>query len=160
MNHVEIGQVIRAKREELGITQKTLADWVKISRPYLAQIEAGTRKPADTTLIKTMSVLGLSYKDLITVEPSQNEKAVLDLTFTLFEKLGEYLTEVQLAEIVSLLINAQEAAEASQAIMQSDPIQAGPDGWVMLSNEDRRLMQRIVNRLLKKEGEEIWQEDL
>ena len=39
MNYQEIGQIIRAKRKQLGLTQESLAEAAGVSVVYISQIE-------------------------------------------------------------------------------------------------------------------------
>ncbi|WP_423247977.1 helix-turn-helix domain-containing protein [Thermus hydrothermalis] len=45
-----VGETIKQRRAQLGLTQKELAARVGISRQYLAEIETGRRKPTLNTL--------------------------------------------------------------------------------------------------------------
>lgn len=148
-----IGLAIGTKREALGISQQALADRVGLSRPYISQVEAGTKKPADETLLKIMAALGMGYTDFGTSETvallSREERAMMDAGMPFISKLSEYLTPKQFNEVMQLLNQTNEARAAMQAHLKGEPMPSGPDGWLNLSKEDRRLVQRIVNRLLK-----------
>ena len=39
-----LGQLVRERREEMGLSQQELAERIGASRPYLSQIESGTKK--------------------------------------------------------------------------------------------------------------------
>ncbi len=155
MDESEIGMIFALKREKLGISQGALAKTIGVSRPYISQIEQGSKKPGDQTVMKIMAALDLSYRDLVpeaTLEnASREELAILNGTMPLIQKLADYLTPVQFNEIVMLLEKTQEATAAVQSVLRDEPI-PGPEGWFLLSKEDKRLVQRIINRLLKGEA--------
>ena len=65
-----IGDTIRIKREELGMTQKELADKLFVSRQTVSRWESGSRCPDLIISRKIASTLGLSMDELI---PSQDE---------------------------------------------------------------------------------------
>ena len=50
---------IKEKREELGISQKELAEKVGISQSFLCDIEQGRSKPSIDTAIKISQVLNV-----------------------------------------------------------------------------------------------------
>ena len=148
-----IGLAIGSKREALGISQQALADRVGLSRPYISQVESGTKKPSDDALLRIMAALGMNYTDFGTSETiaflSDEERAMMDAGMPFISKLIEYLTPEQFNEVMHLLDQTGEAQAAMQSHLKSEPMPSGPDGWLNLSKEDRRLVQRIVNRLLK-----------
>jgi transcriptional regulator with XRE-family HTH domain len=60
-----IGEVIRTIREARGLSQRDLAATARISQPYLAQLENGTRKrPAFDIVVKIARGLGMSLDEL------------------------------------------------------------------------------------------------
>jgi len=59
---MNLGEVIRRRREELGLTQAQLAERVGISRQYLVQLENGYRVPSHQVMLRLFSALGLSLQ--------------------------------------------------------------------------------------------------
>ena len=51
---------IKERREQLGISQKELAERVKISQSFLCDIEQGRYKPSLDTAIKIAQVLNIA----------------------------------------------------------------------------------------------------
>jgi transcriptional regulator with XRE-family HTH domain len=51
---------IKARREELGISQKELAERAKISQSFLCDIEQGRCKPSIDTAVKLAEVLNIT----------------------------------------------------------------------------------------------------
>lgn len=62
---IEMGEMIRKRRELLGLLQPQLASISGISRRTIQLIELGKANPAIGTLIKIVDPLGLSVKLLI-----------------------------------------------------------------------------------------------
>jgi transcriptional regulator with XRE-family HTH domain len=58
------GDVIRAKRRELDLTQDDVAARIKISTPYIGHLESGKRHPSDKIVTKLAEVLGLDNREL------------------------------------------------------------------------------------------------
>ena len=61
----QIGEKIQKLRKEKGLTQKQLADKVRVSSTYIGFIEQGQRNPSINTADKIARVLGVKVKDLI-----------------------------------------------------------------------------------------------
>lgn len=59
-----IGKIIRARREELNMKQKALADAVGLSSAYINRVEKGESKPAAGFLEKISLPLQLDFIDL------------------------------------------------------------------------------------------------
>ncbi len=146
-----IGLAIGTKRESLGISQQALADAVGLSRPYISQVESGSKKPSDKTLMKIMAVLGMGFPELSSHESdgrvTDEGLAAVNAVMPMLADIG--LSADQLNKLLLLAERSSEAQMAVQAYLKSEPMPSGPDGWLDLSKEDRRLVQRIVNRLLK-----------
>jgi transcriptional regulator with XRE-family HTH domain len=58
------GDVVRARREELELTQEDLADRAKIHRTYLSDIERGTRNLSLINIERLAAALSLSISEL------------------------------------------------------------------------------------------------
>lgn len=54
-------QLVRA-RQSANLSQKDVADALKVSQPYIAQIESGSRKPGYLLLFRYASVVGAQIK--------------------------------------------------------------------------------------------------
>lgn len=59
-----LGRRIAARREELGMSRKELAEATELSYPYVAQIETGYRLPSGKHQVTLSRVLGISLDDL------------------------------------------------------------------------------------------------
>lgn len=62
------GKRIRVRRNELGLTQDSLAEQASISRGYLSQIEGGQRQVSLHLALRLSAVLQLSIDELLEVE--------------------------------------------------------------------------------------------
>ena len=58
----EIGQIIKARRKELGLTQNTLAMLLRVGINTIVSIERGSKSPSIDTLTKVADVLGLEVR--------------------------------------------------------------------------------------------------
>jgi dTDP-glucose pyrophosphorylase/DNA-binding XRE family transcriptional regulator len=58
------GQLIRQSREAAGISQRTLAQRVKLDVSYINRLESGERRPRRGTLLKLASALGIKGREL------------------------------------------------------------------------------------------------
>ena len=60
-----IGQIIKARRKELGLTQNTLALLSQVGINTIVSIERGSKSPSIDTLTKVANVLGFDVKLVI-----------------------------------------------------------------------------------------------
>ena len=63
---VRFGLAVRARREELGLTQEDLADKAGIHRTYLSDIERGSRNVSLLNIEQMARALTLSLGELFT----------------------------------------------------------------------------------------------
>ena len=57
-----IGQIIKARRKELGLTQNTLALLSQVGINTIVSIERGSKSPSVDTLTKVADVLGMDLR--------------------------------------------------------------------------------------------------
>jgi len=62
---VSVGAVLRARREELGISQEELAERAGVDRSYISILERGLKSPTLETLEKICSALGTLPEQVI-----------------------------------------------------------------------------------------------
>ena len=65
---IELGRKIAARREELGMSRKDLAEATSLSYPYIAQIETGYRLPSSKHQFMLARTLGMSLDELFGTE--------------------------------------------------------------------------------------------
>ncbi len=58
------GEVIRAKRRELDLTQDEVAAQINTSTPYVGHLECGKRHPSDKVVTRLAAVLGIGNREL------------------------------------------------------------------------------------------------
>lgn len=65
MEPVSLGQRVRGRRLELGLTQRDVADAVGITVPYMSKIEAGKETPTEEKIARLAATLRLNPDELI-----------------------------------------------------------------------------------------------
>lgn len=64
--HMEtVGQIIRAKRENLGLLLRQVASYLDIDQAILSKIERNERKPTKDNIMKLAEILKLDKEDLL-----------------------------------------------------------------------------------------------
>lgn len=53
-----LGRILRLKREDIGISQETLAERAEVDRSYVSILERGLKSPTLETLERICAVLG------------------------------------------------------------------------------------------------------
>lgn len=61
----DVGKRIRDKRKSLGLTQDQLCQQVKISKPFLSEVETGKRNLSSSNLLDLAKALGVSCDYLL-----------------------------------------------------------------------------------------------
>jgi transcriptional regulator with XRE-family HTH domain len=88
-----LGQVLRRRRRQLGLTQEEVAKRTKTSTPYIGHLESGKRHPSDRMIASLAAVLGLDSRELFLlanpraqemIGPEPESKA--DSTWEIFRK--------------------------------------------------------------------------
>jgi len=62
MDFLGLGQIIRARRKELKITQPSLADLAQVNINTVLRLEKGSANPTLDVLLKITNILGLELK--------------------------------------------------------------------------------------------------
>lgn len=70
-----VGERMEFLRENMGISQKNLAEYLDISQPYLSQIAAGKRPMSLTILDKLCALFGCSEQYLLGLDDSFHPKS-------------------------------------------------------------------------------------
>lgn len=60
------GLILKATREEIGMTQQRLADLAAIERNYVYYLESGRADPSLTVLRNLASALGMTFTEFAT----------------------------------------------------------------------------------------------
>ena len=61
----KIGENVRRRREELGLTQAVLAEKLGMNQGYISDVEAGKRSPRVATIAKLAEILGTPPSHLL-----------------------------------------------------------------------------------------------
>ena len=61
---VALGDAVRQKREERGLTQEGLAEIATLDRTYISDIERGTRNPGFKNVARLAQALGVTLSEL------------------------------------------------------------------------------------------------
>ena len=62
---IAFGEVLRAKRKAMGLSQEKLALDVGLERTFVSMLERGLRQPSLTTMLKLALALGCSAAELV-----------------------------------------------------------------------------------------------
>jgi transcriptional regulator with XRE-family HTH domain len=73
----QLGQLIRTRRQALGLRRRDLVDLTGLSYPYVSQIETGYRLPSDRAMRDLASALRLDAAELTAVLPADRQSASL-----------------------------------------------------------------------------------
>lgn len=63
--NLKIGEAVKARREEMSLSQEDLADKLNLPRPAISQIESGQRKVSAEELLHLSKILNLSMGQLM-----------------------------------------------------------------------------------------------
>lgn len=157
MNAEEFGERVARERIRKGMSQQALADLISVSRGYVAQIERG-KKPSEDTFTNLIAVLGIPLADFFDMEKFRKENQAAAELMAIISPSMQLVSENLEPEKMLELVNQQKENEAfvNQFLASAIdvPMPSGPYGWDELSKADRKLVQQIINRLLKKTGKE------
>lgn len=60
-----LGEAVRAKRKEAGISQEKLAEKADLSTVFISRIERGIESPSVDNVLKIARALGVKVRDLV-----------------------------------------------------------------------------------------------
>lgn len=72
--HHAFARVVRARREELGMSQEELAHRAGLHRTYISDLERGARNIALTNIVRLANALELPVADLFTADVFDTRK--------------------------------------------------------------------------------------
>jgi transcriptional regulator with XRE-family HTH domain len=159
-----IGLVIKALREERGLSKKRLARESLISDAYLVQIEQGRRTPSEKVLRRLAAAMQLPPWKLLepagvytpeTVERAQEiNKSIQALRDTAPTAISDEDLAANYGNTLEQLSSSPLAdqrsrlyAEHPEVIEYESNFRPMPEGWTELSSKDQRLVQQLINRL-------------
>ena len=62
------GERVRARREQLGLSQEALADRADLHRTYVGSVERGERNVTLTSIVSLAEALGVDPSDLVSAD--------------------------------------------------------------------------------------------
>ncbi len=121
-----LGQRVRMRREEKGMSLSALARAAKVSKGYLSQIENDSApRPSGETLFKMASTLGTTVADLLGREIEPTERAISPI-------LLDFARQAQLPEAdVQMLAGIRYRGEQPRSV----------DDWRYLYESIRRTIR-------------------
>lgn len=99
----EIGNRIRKYREELGISQKQLAEQIGVSNSRVSNWEQGINRPDADILAKLCTALNVSPSSLLGVKLSTDE-----LTEQERSVINAYRSKPELQQAVNILLGLED----------------------------------------------------
>jgi len=135
---LELGRKIAARREELGMSRKELAEATHLSYPYIAQIETGYRLPSGKHQVVLSRVLGVSLDELFGIE-DELPSMLADISVG-----GPPPAVVGKAKRLSLDESIDYAAQALEALPYSVRLEA-------LSRLQLRIMQGVAEAQVRQQ---------
>lgn len=99
----EIGNRIRKFREELGISQKQLAEQIGVSNSRISNWEQGINRPDADILVKLCTALNVSPSSLLGVKLSTDE-----LTEQERNVIKAYRSKPELQQAVNILLGLDD----------------------------------------------------
>ena len=134
---LELGRKIAARREELGMSRKDLAQAASLSYPYIAQIETGYRLPSARHQVALSRVLGVSLDELFGI--AEELPNVSDQSTTSAARTRSALASrprMSLADAIEIAALAIEGLPASSRL-------------AALSNLQSRIMNGVADDLAR-----------
>lgn len=103
IDYTLIGNRIKAKRKEKGITQENLAEKLSVSVGYISQLERGKTKISLDTLSKISDATDCDIADLIKDSSSESTVYAQEEFFTYLQKLNSNERAVLLNQLKSYI---------------------------------------------------------
>ncbi|MBM9458759.1 helix-turn-helix transcriptional regulator [Nocardioides sp. zg-536] len=129
---IELGRTIAARREELGMSRKELAEATNLSYPYIAQIETGYRLPSSRHQVPIAKALGLSLDELFRTEgelapartrkPERRRRSSLEeVVATATAEIESLPPAVRLEALSRIQLNVMTGVTEAQALRKEQP---------------------------------------
>jgi len=103
----QIGLRVREKREYLGFTRETLAEWTNLSVQFLADVETGKKSMTTNTLYRVARVLNVSTDLLVFGQQDAIERPAVSAMLTRLDARDRATAE----EILALFVKAVTGTE-------------------------------------------------
>ena len=107
-------------------------------------------------MMRLLRALGIGMedvmRDLAADKMDPREVQLLVGPMRAYDLMNRYMTQEQVAEVLAAFGSQEQIAAMAQLVVNEQPVAGGPDRWLELGKEDRRLVQRLVNRLADAKG--------
>lgn len=158
------GRTLAQLREERGMSQGELAKAVGMSRPYVTQIENGTRTPSTETAYKLGAALGMepSSVSLMTGDLTADDLMRMKEIAETLELIKSRLSDTEWERVESLfgdapgLLAFTDRVAVSMHPHEPSPIEPIP-GWNALNRHNRRLIRELIDQLASSQPH--WEDD-
>jgi transcriptional regulator with XRE-family HTH domain len=155
---MEIGTMLRDRREKAALTQTELADRAGVSQSTVSAVERGTRRPSLTIIGRVLAALGLQLH--LATEPIDEPEAELDAAIETMRAtpLADRLAGARFdgAALLRMLAPAAPVVEgAAGAVLHGAPV---PLRSLDLVVERDRLdaLAEVIQRSYAERWSEVW----
>jgi transcriptional regulator with XRE-family HTH domain len=155
---MEIGTMLRDRREKAALTQCELAGRAGVSQSTVSAVERGTRRPSLTVVGRVLAALGLQLR--LATEPIEEPEAELDAAIEAMREipLADRLTAPRFngAGLLRLLAPAAPVVEgAAGAVLHGAPV---PLRGLDVAIERVRLdaLADVIRRSYAERWSEVW----
>lgn len=152
VNSDELAEKIARARLAKGWSQKTLADYLGVSRGYIGQIERG-KPPSKEVLTNLVFILGIPLEELIDFKKlEEQQEGLVDFFRAIspsIDQVSQSVAPEQMMKLIEMQAQNEEIIDRVIDSALSMPRASGPSDWEKLNKADRKLVQEIINRLLK-----------
>ncbi|HST67456.1 MAG TPA: helix-turn-helix transcriptional regulator [Mycobacteriales bacterium] len=155
---MDIGTLLRDRRDKAALTQTELARRAGISQSTVSAVERGTRRPSLTLIGRVLAALGLQIR--LGVDELEEPEADLDEAIELMRATppGERLTGFQFdgAELLRVLAPAEPVVEgAAGAVLHGAPV---PLSRLDIAVDRHRLdaLAEVIRRSYAERWSDVW----
>jgi transcriptional regulator with XRE-family HTH domain len=156
---MEIGTLVRDRRDRAGLTQTELARRAGVSQSTVSAVERGTRRPSLRLLGKVLAAFGLQWR--VTTEALEEPEAELDPAIEAMratppdERLkGRWFDGVQLLRLLAPLEPVVEGAAGG--VLHGAPV---PVRAIEVAVEQSRIddLAAVIRRSYAERWSEVWE---
>lgn len=175
-----VGQVLKRLREDRKLSKSRLSREAGVSDAYIVQIEKGDRSPSETVLRRLAHVLRVPPHQLLVPAGVYSPETVEDAersAANILERFREYGEPIHPDTLDRLLGREYERIDAYERMTERDWVEVEngrqgadldlpadvywgwnkpldvwpPENWDKLNDADCRMVQQLINRLVRSE---------
>ena len=146
-----LGEVIVKCRNVAGLSRARAAREAGISNPYLIQIEKGDRHPSETVIRKLAKAIYGPTDYMLELAGYEVDRTV-EILHSLEAEIsnaGFNSNEISKEQYKALFDEVAKGHELTQVANELQVKVPEPEGWQELEDSDRKLVQRLINRIRK-----------